>query len=462
MEENIKINKIKPFWNNQCLDISKQLWLPTEIDSDVNFWNGYSEQIISNSCFSMKTKKNNLQTTYSPSYAFLPLILPEKEDDIRARKIRIYPTQQQQRIIKGWMGTRRYVYNKTLDKINKKEIELNFYKLRDKLVTAKNNDNIKDWELKTPKDIRAGAINDLIKNHKTAFANMKNDNIKKFKMQFCKKRDSPSIEIPKTAIQIKEHKLSIFGTYFIQNKKDTKEKKEDDKTIKIAKKENLNFAVDHDCRLQFKNNKWYLVVPIKVNVKTKENKKAFCSLDPGIRSFQTIYSEDSVSQIKINQKLITKLQKKIDNFRSLRDRKIIKSKRLRRKERKIYFRINNLIDDLHYKTITYLTDTYDHIILPSFESQEMARRNNIRGINRNLLQLKHFLFKERLKAKCFLKKCTIDICTEEYTSKTCGVCGTLNKVNGTDVFSCKDCGLVIDRDVNGARNIAIKYIKEEM
>ena len=141
-------------------------------------------------------------------------------------------------------------------------------------------------------------------------------------------------------------------------------------------------------------------------------------------------------------------------------RKIITTKRLKRRERKIYFRINNLIDELHHKTIRFLTTTYNHIILPSFESQEISKRRKIRGINRDLLQLKHFLFKERLKAKCLLTKCTLDICTEEYTSQTCGVCGKLTPVKGKDVFTCSKCNINIDRDVNGARNIAIKRLKE--
>ena len=42
----------------------------------------------------------------------------------------------------------------------------------------------------------------------------------------------------------------------------------------------------------------------------------------------------------------------------------------------------------------------------------------------------------------------MEICTEEYTSKTCGRCGELNDVKA----------LVIDRDVNGARNIYIKVL----
>ncbi len=443
---------LKPFWNKQCLEISQKLWLPTEIDSvgsPTNFWSGSSNVMESNSWFSMRRKENlkikSLQTTFSPSYMFIPTGMWE-DKDIRTRKIRIYPTPQQKQKMKSWMATRRYVYNKSLEKIKKKESKLNFYQLRNDLVTAKNNDKIQDWELKTPKDIRAGAIRDMIKNYKAAFSNLRNRNISGFKMGFARKREAPSIEIPKSAIKL-DNGLFIYTRYM-------------PKKIKIAKHEKINFTIDYDCRLQVKNNKWFLVVPINVKATTYSGRSEFCSLDPGVRTFQTVYSEESVLQIKINKQLVKKLQKKIDHFRSLRARKIITTKRLKRRERKIYFRINNLIDELHHKTIRFLTTTYNHIILPSFESQEISKRRKIRGINRDLLQLKHFLFKERLKAKCLLTKCTLDICTEEYTSQTCGVCGKLTPVKGKDVFTCSKCNINIDRDVNGTRNIAIKRLKE--
>ncbi|CAG8439319.1 5949_t:CDS:2 [Scutellospora calospora] len=52
-------------------------------------------------------------------------------------------------------------------------------------------------------------------------------------------------------------------------------------------------------------------------------------------------------------------------------------------------------------------------------------------------------------------------CTEEYTSKTCGVCRIINdKLGSSKVFKCKDCGYVYDRDFNGARNILLKYLTE--
>jgi putative transposase len=353
--------------------------------------------------------------------------------------------------LKKWMGTRRYVYNKVLETIKSKKEKVNFYSLRNKYVIAKNNPLVKEWETETPKDIRAGAISDLVKNHSSAFSRLKQRQITKFNMNYCSKKDAPSIEVPKSAIKIDNKDFNGIFMYkrYIPDK------------IKVAKGENLDISIDCDCRLKVENNVWLLCVPIKVEAKKKiPNKEEWCSIDPGVRTFNTVYSENMILKIKVNADKVKLLHDKIDKFKSMRDKKIIKRKRLRRRERKAYFKINNLIDELHFKTISYLTKTFNYIILPIFESQEMSKKIRIKGVNRNLLQLKHFLFKERLKSKCMLEKTYLDICTEEYTTKTCGNCGNIKDVGFSSVYSCLSCGVVIDRDVNGARNIGIKRMSE--
>lgn len=347
-----------------------------------------------------------------------------------------------------WMGTRRYVYNRSLEAVKNGE-KINFYDLRNKFVTSKNNENVKKWELETPKDIRAGAIRDMVKNYKTAFTNLRNNNIDSFNLRFCRKKDAPSIEIPKSSLKLENGDIFIYKKYMPEK-------------IRVARREKLKFTIEYDCRLQIKNNKWYLSVPIKTVVKSKEDRYEWCSIDPGVRTFQTVYSEDCVLEIEVRKEILKKLQQKLDNFKSLRDRKIISRCHYKRRERKLYNRLDNLIDDLQHKTCSILTNTYNHIILPCFESQKMTKGNKIRGMNRNMLQLKHYLFKERLKSKCEIMSSTIDICSEEYTSQTCGLCGGITKVEGASVFKCQYCGVTIGRDINGARNIGIKRIKETL
>jgi transposase len=61
-----------------------------------------------------------------------------------------------------------------------------------------------------------------------------------------------------------------------------------------------------------------------------------------------------------------------------------------------------------------------------------------------------------------IRKGKLIICTEEYTSKTCGSCGRLNHNLGSNkVFKCpyEDCKYLADRDINAARNIFIMNYK---
>lgn len=55
--------------------------------------------------------------------------------------------------------------------------------------------------------------------------------------------------------------------------------------------------------------------------------------------------------------------------------------------------------------------------------------------------------------------CRIHVRTEEYTSKTCGRCGSIHAAKmHSRTLNCFRCGYVVNRDVNGARNIFLKNI----
>ena len=53
---------------------------------------------------------------------------------------------------------------------------------------------------------------------------------------------------------------------------------------------------------------------------------------------------------------------------------------------------------------------------------------------------------------------TIVRARENYTSMTCGVCGTQNKdLKGAKVFWCDKCGLECHRDIHAARNMLFAF-----
>jgi transposase len=356
----------------------------------------------------------------------------------------------QKKILQQWITTSRYVYNRALDATKKGE-KMNFFALRNKFVTAKNNPLINSWELNTPKDIRAEAIKDMTKAFNVAMINLRKNNINDFNLKFRTKKKESSIAIPSSAVKIENGKLLIYKSYTKTG-------------IKLSKDKSLkNIKIHHDCRLKNDNGEWFFYIPIDVKLNTeKPIKVGGCALDPGKNKFQTVYSEEETIKIGIKTNVIEKLQRKLDLLQSLRSRKYITKSHYVKKSNKLQSKFKNLVDDLHFQSISYLTKTFKTIFIPKFESQELIRINKSKKFRRTILGLKHFTFRERLISKSKLKEgCLVKVCTEEFTSKTCSGCGNIDyKLGSNQIYECKKCPLVLDRDVNGARNIYIKMIKE--
>ena len=456
-----KEKDLKPFWNNQCLEMSQKLWLPIETDY-------VGLDMTSSSLSWKKTELNShcvIKATSNPTNQNSQMILCqlstsiqcdnlEEEDIIRTRKLKIYPNQNQKKILSKWFGTTRFLYNQVLYKHkNENEPISSFQTLRNKFVTAKDND-IPIWQLETPKDIRAETLRDLNKSYKVNLSNLKKKNISHFSFHYRKKKSNQSIVIPKSALKIKNNNLFIYSTYIKDKINCSKRDFEKNKNLIL----NKNNKVDFDCRITFNGLNYYLLIPYKVEkINNLENKK-ICSLDPGFRTFQTLYSNNEVKRYIYKKDKINKLIYKIDKLKSLRDKKEVKKIKANKKINITQNKLTNIITDTHNKIISDLVKNYDYILLPNFENQKIQSNSKNRKLNRKFNIYSHFTFKEKLKNKIRIyKNKKMYNPSEEYTSKTCTRCGLINSnLGASEVFNCNQCHLKINRDINGARNIFIK------
>ena len=78
----------------------------------------------------------------------------------------------------------------------------------------------------------------------------------------------------------------------------------------------------------------------------------------------------------------------------------------------------------------------------------------------DLLKLSHYRFRQRLYEKTKeYKNFRVYTINESFTTKTCTNCGYIkNNVGSAKIFNCDKCFIKIDRDINGARNIFLKYV----
>ncbi len=143
--------------------------------------------------------------------------------------------------------------------------------------------------------------------------------------------------------------------------------------------------------------------------------------------------------------------------------------RLIRKRRRYHKKCSDEVCNLHNKLGCFLTKTYKTILLPDFpvsklikkirkESNDSKRVFNTR-VARMMQSLSFYKFDQKLKSLCKRRGNNLYIVDESYTSKTCGRCGNLhNSLGGSKIYKCNSCGLKIDRDINGARNILLKHL----
>ena len=173
------------------------------------------------------------------------------------------------------------------------------------------------------------------------------------------------------------------------------------------------------------------------------NGERIISLDPGIRKFMVGYDPDGkvVFIGKDAHREILQLLYEVDKS----------------KDKATWRTIKNKVSELHWKTIHYLMLNYDHIIIPDFKISGMLRGRKIsRQTKRMLCMYSFHSFMVKLKYQCKRNGKKLYVMDESYTSKTCTCCGILNNVGGREVYVCNGCGIIVDRDINGSRNILIK------
>ena len=188
------------------------------------------------------------------------------------------------------------------------------------------------------------------------------------------------------------------------------------------------------------------------------------ALDPGIRTFQTTFDLNSVCTEWGcgDSDRLGRLCHAYDKLQSKWSQSTINHKKrykYKRAGRRIQERIKNLVNELHKKLALWLCQNYQVILLPSFNTSIISRKLHSKTA-RAMMTWSHYRFQQRLihKAREFPSR-RVYIVNEAYTSKTCTHCGHIHQSLGSNkVYECSRCDMVLDRDMNGARNVLLRFL----
>ena len=119
--------------------------------------------------------------------------------------------------------------------------------------------------------------------------------------------------------------------------------------------------INHEIKILHhkKCNLWYICVPIKYNI-IPEKQRNYVSIDPGIKTFLTLYDVNGnvikLANTDMKNKLVP-LYKKIDDLKSIKSNLIKRINKLR-------YKLKNLIDEIHNKCCRFIYLNYTHVLIP--------------------------------------------------------------------------------------------------
>jgi transposase len=329
-------------------------------------------------------------------------------------------------------------------------------------IIAKSGINEPNVNTKIHSHILDNAIKDVCISFKSAMTNLRNGNIKHFRVRYIKKT-----KLRKT-IRFEQSSFASSGNTFCP-------------TVlgdKIKTNSGDNFSNVHNggtLMYNYETEKFTLFVPEIVVRETIRDRGEVIAFDPGVTTLLTGYSTDHVLEVSPKlRRTVSKILKKIDNVDNLPVRNdsvkrteihtITKSQK-RNKIQKLKTKLHNMIDDLHWKCIKYTTDNYDTILIGNLSTKSIVKKKPFNELDkmtkRVAMSIRLHVFHSRLKYKCYIKSCNYRKVNEKHTSQLCSYCGNKKTNLGLNrMYHCEKCKKTIERDINGARNILLVGIME--
>jgi putative transposase len=448
-----------PYWSDQCAEISSGLWLPTETvyaASDSILFASSSSGQEAKSWFSTTRKQAPTKSLLTISYqsSTSSLAASTGVEITRTRRNRLRPTPGQRQLFKSWIGCGRFVFNRTVEYLKQPGTKANWKAIKGPILAS-----LPDWAKATPYQIKSLAVEDACKAVTAAKKKYRETGLIS-EVHFKTRRDPrQSINIPGSAILLNGiyPTISGKGLHYVEPLP----------SKRVGKGSKNGKATMADGRLLFEYGRWYLCVPETVTVHQPENQGRIVSVDPGIRAFATFYSADECGQIASGDYgRLVRLAQHLDDLLSRLDKKrkdgrVTARRRqgMRKAANRMRAKFKDLVDELHWKTIRFLVDNFDVILLPTFETSQMVQRGarKIRAKSvRSLLTLAHYRFAQRLEWKAASLGKTVIRGSEAYTSKTASWTGEIIQIGGRKTI--KSGGVTVNRDVNGARGIFIRMV----
>jgi putative transposase len=229
--------------------------------------------------------------------------------------------------------------------------------------------------------------------------------------------------------------------------------------------------------LSRKGDRWFISFTVERSAKRRRARRpqAVAGMDPGLTRLATLSTGEAFANARPLAGALRRLrrtERRLDRQRRannpgnyLPDGRAkpgasnwVKSKRMLRleaKRRSMHERVANLRREQAHQLTTHLTREFGVIGVETLAVANLIRN---RRLARQIADVGWGLILQQLKYKTSWSDGSTLVAADRYypSSKTCSACGTVRTKLALSerVFNCEACGLVLDRDLNAALNLA--------
>ena len=370
---------------------------------------------------------------------------------ILAKKVRTYPTKEQEQKLWQSIGTARFIYNYTLAK--QEENYRNGGKFISDGVIRKELTQLKKSELswlnKVSNNVTKQAVKDACNGYKRFFEGLANK--PKFK---SRKKSKASFYNDPIKLKVKEKKVLIEKVGWIKT----------NEQIPVEVKYN-------NPRITYDNKYWYISVGVEVNKIQEELTDISLGVDLGLKDL-AICSDGKVFKNINKTKEVKKLEKRLKHKQRQISRKyelnkimkggscqFIKTKNIEKLEnttKLIHRKLSNIRNNYLHQVTTSIVKTKPYrIVIEDLNVSGMMKNKHLSDSVRKQCFYK---FRQYMTYKTELNGIELIVADRFYpSSKTCSECGFIKKdLKLKDrVYRCPHCGAVIDRDYNASLNLSM-------
>ena len=362
-------------------------------------------------------------------------------------KFRMYPTNDQEKIINTNLDNKRFIYNHYLDKaktsnqINTKQNIFDYSQILKPTSTSLQTLDIK---------IAYTTLYSLENN----FKKLNNLEIMKFKSKYNKNSytisSNKSINNPNIILDLKRKTITLPH---LENIKIRGYKK-----LKEIKGRIINVTISKE-----PTGKYYVSVLYELtNVNPIKNPKNIVGIDIGIKQLLTLSDGTTYENIHIQEKYRKRIKRKQREL----SRKIKGSKNYYKCKKELailYSKLKNIRKSYIHKITKSITDEYDIITCENLKTKEMIIQGKTNNLSSKINDatfteiLRQLSYKAKIKGKKFYQ-----VDTYYPSSQICSRCDNQDKkykdLNERE-YKCTKCGQALDRDFNSSINIMFEGLK---